>query len=108
MGSRGCSRQRQQPKQSREAAKHGGLNKQDASVLRIAHSPWGRSRCREDSFQTRPGKLGKELLFTAGIQASPNDSEFLGWAPRNLSPGDPEARHPVWEPAIGNKESVTF
>ena len=95
------------PGSDRESAKHRGSNKQDASVLRIAF-PRGQKQGQERELLERPGEARIRAHFTADSQAPPNDSEFLGWGPRNLPPGDHGAQRPVWEPAIGNKESVTF
>lgn len=91
----------------REFAKHRGSNKQDASVLRIAF-PGGQKQGQERELLERPGEARIRAHFTVDSQAPPNDSEFLGWGPGNLPPGDLGARRPVWEPATGNKESVTF
>ena len=92
---------------STEFAKHRGSNKQDASVLRIAF-PGGQKQGQERELLERPGEARIRAHFTVDSQAPPNDSEFLGWGPGNLPPGDLGARRPVWEPATGNKESVTF
>ena len=95
------------PGSDREFAKHRGSNKQDASVLRIAF-PGGQKQGQERELLERPGEARIRAHFTVDSQAPPSDSEFLGWGPRNLPPGDLGARRPVWEPAISNKESVTF
>lgn len=63
VGSRDCSRRRHQPGESREAAEHRGLNKKDASVLRIAHSWWGRKSGRKRASRSAWGSLERSSFY---------------------------------------------